>query len=119
MRVVNVTEKNVYPEPCKVTVVPAATATDVIDRIDNQRGEWAGRYIQNTGANPCFYAFGQDCTATQYHGLLAASQQLDCSNHGQRVSIYSTLGTTIAPTLLRRIDNYTWNNIATGAMSMP
>lgn len=120
MRVSNSVERDVFPDPCLVIAVPANTNTEVLKELRRTRGEWAGRYIQNVGANPCFYAFGQDCDgATNYHGILAASQQLDCSNHPASVKVFSVAGTTIATTTLRRNDNYTQQNIATGNMTMP
>lgn len=116
MRVVNVCEKNIVAVPTKPVTVPVAgnVSTMILDNITKlgPNVEVAGRYIQNVGANPCFYNFGSDCDSnTNYMGVLAASQQLDCSNHGMRIDVYSTLGTTIAVTLLRRVDNYNHVNI--------
>lgn len=121
IRVVNVVEKNIYPDPCNVIIVPAATSTEVLYSIRTKVNiEYVGRYIQNVGANPCYYAFGQDCDSVKnYNGVLAASQQLDCSNHASHVTVWSQLGTTIATTILRRNDNTTWETVATGNMNMP
>lgn len=115
-RVINTVEKNIRTKPIKAIVVAANIATDVLaDLLDVQKGEqqevcW--RSIQNVGANPCFYAFGQDCDATEnFQGQMQAGQQLNCSNHGERVSVFSPLGTTIAITLLRRLDLHKFPNI--------
>lgn len=111
MRTVNLVEKCVVANPPSIVVIGVAGAAEVLPTIAGVVGEFAGRYIQNVGANPCYYAFGVNATPLVYHGILSASQQLDCSNHGHNVSCYSALGTTIATTVLRRADNYTSPNI--------
>lgn len=113
IRALNVAEHNVFSDPPRVVVVPAATATEALPNEQGKdSGEIAYRYIQNVGANPCYYSFGlsngaggPQCDATiNFHGYLAVGQQLDCSNHRQKVCVYSTGGTTLATTLMRRRD---------------
>lgn len=111
MRTVNVVEKNALVDAPVITVIAAAGAAEVLPVISGVRGEWSGRYIQNVGANPCYYAFGVNASPTEYHGILSALQQLDCSNHGMLVSCYSVLGTSIAITVIRRYDNATRQNV--------
>lgn len=114
LRTINAVEKNVVLVPTNPIVVNANASTDVLSAIVGTTGEYAGRYIQNVGANDCFYTFGHDCDGTNYSGILAANstnavdkagQQLDASNCGQRVSVYSVGGTKIAVTILKRNDN--------------
>lgn len=121
MRVVNGVEKNVYPDPCLVIPIAVGVSVKVLSSVrEKVNVEYAGRYIQNVGLNPCFYAFGQDCDSVgSYNGILAASQQLDCSNHSAHVSVWSQLGTTIATTVLRRNDMVAQENIGRGNMNMP
>jgi hypothetical protein len=128
IRVANTVEKNIDVDPADPIVVNPATPTDVLFDISKSPpsggptgilSEYVGRYIQNVGANNCYYAFGQDCNPTNYHGILVSNgttvfQQLDCSNHGRRVSVYSVSGTIIAPTVLRRADLTTKANILQG-----
>lgn len=106
IRVANAIEKNVVTDPPNVQQIPAGVAVTVLPNISTYgpNVEFIGRYVQNTGANGCVYAFGATCEAGAYHGYLAANQQLDCSNHPQEVSIFSTAGTTIAVTVMRRGD---------------
>lgn len=115
LRVSNSCEKNVISSPVNPIVVPNNTATTVLADITKTQGEWAGRYIQNVGANDCYYAFGHTCDPTNFNGILSkpgttnangdgSGQQLDASNHGQSVSVYSVGGTKIAVTILIRED---------------
>lgn len=109
IRVSNQVEKNIVAVGPLLVAVPANAATDALPDIVKDgilNSEYVGRYIQNTGANACYYAFGINCQVLAYHGILAANQQLDCSNHGQRVSVLCTGagGTTIAQTILKRVD---------------
>lgn len=115
-RSVTYAERNTDIDAPQVINAPAATATKVLS-ADNSRDEIASRYIQNTGANPCYYSFGvftlnpdgsqnPICNDTnQYHGWMAAGQQLDCTAHRKIVSVYSPLGTTISTTVIRRKDS--------------
>jgi hypothetical protein len=82
--------------------VASNTDTIVLQDISVQPGEGAGRYIQNVGANNCYYAFGATASPAYYNGILQAAslQQLDCSNCPQAVHVYSPGGTTIAVTEL-------------------
>jgi hypothetical protein len=113
MRIQTFCDKSVRRVPILPIVVPAATpnanppagTTDVLADNTNDKSEYAQRMIQNVGANPCYYNFGADCDATNnFCGILSPLQQLDCSIDLERVSVYSVLGTTIAITLLRRVD---------------
>lgn len=116
LRVANTVERNIISVPAgPVVVVDSKSTTLFTDEIlDNN--EYAGRYIQNVGANDCYYAFGVVATPTNYNGILSkpgtlnvdglgSGQQLDCSNFGGMVSVFSRGGTTIAVTLLKRNDN--------------
>lgn len=115
-RVINTTERNIRLKPFPCKVIPANASTDVLDEITDiikgEKTEVAGRYIQNIGANPCFYSFGEDAdNGMTVQGQMQAGQQLNCSNHGMRVAVFSPLGTTIAITFLRRVDLSTHENI--------
>ena len=80
--------------------------TQVLADISGINGEYASRAIQNVGGNSVYYAFGRDCDGTNYCGILASQQQLDCSNHGQKVSVWCANNTTtIGVTILVRNDN--------------
>ena len=117
IRVSNSVEKNVVNVPKNLVVLTATTAKDVLPNATSIIGELAGRYVQNVGANDCYYVFGSDCSPVNFNGILAANtgnadvngfksgQQLDASNCGQRLSMYSVGGTTISITLLARNDN--------------
>jgi len=116
VRVSNSVEKNVVNVPFPPVVLAAGVAQDVLTAIQGTNAEYAARYIQNVGANPCYYAFGHDVDKTNLSGVLAgasvvdanglgAGQQLDVSNCGQRVSCMSVGGTIIAVTILKRNDN--------------
>lgn len=115
IRTVNAAEHSLFAEPPRVVAIPAATATKVFQNETGlNTGEIAYRYIQNVGANPVFYSFGLDdgspaknpvCDGTvNYHGVLPQYAQLDCSNHRQQVNVFSTAGSTVATTLIRRAD---------------
>ena len=117
LRVSNSVEKNVFVVPSVPKAIPANTATEVLNDSNADNIELAGRYIQNIGANDCYYSFGTDnCSAGNFNGILAkaasvdvngfgAGQQLDVSNCGQRVSVFSVGGTTIVSTIIKRNDN--------------
>lgn len=116
IRVANSVEKNVVSVPVKPIVVATNTPTDVLDSIIGHKAEYSGRYIQNVGANACYYAIGHDCNPTNFNGMLSPSgtldangfgpgNQFDASNTGQRISVYAVGGTTISVTLLKRNDN--------------
>lgn len=116
LRVSNSVERNVTSVPQAPIVIPAATSTKIFDSVSSDNVEYSGRYIQNVGANPCYYSIGTDkCSAATFNGVLAGAsvvdangfgsgQQLDCSNVADIISVYSVAGTTIARTLLRRND---------------
>lgn len=106
MRVLSVGERNVFAGGGAPVNVPAATTTEVIpDQTTEPRNiEIANRYIQNVGANALYYAFGQQASPNNYHGVLQQWQQLDCSSHRLSVSVYSTAGTTVAQCIIFRND---------------
>ena len=116
VRVINSVEKSVVPVPFPPIVLAAGVAKDVLADISTINGEFAGRYIQNVGANPVYVGIGHDTDKTNFNLILApsatldsngygAGQQFDCSNVGSRINCMSVLGTTIAITLLKRNDN--------------
>lgn len=115
LRVSNHVESNVIAVPQAPIVVKATTSTQVLPSLVGDKVEYAGRYIQNVGANACYYNVGGTCSPQQFSGIMSAGavldtngfgsgQQFDASNTGDSVTIYSVLGTTIAITLLRRND---------------
>ena len=81
----------------------ANTSTQIFSQHYSQV-ELVGRYMQNVGANPCFYTFGSTCTGILYHGVLAAGQQLSISDCADLVSVFSVLGTSICPTAIANQD---------------
>ena len=115
---INTAEQSLFADPPCIVTVAAATP---IEALPNEQGlmttQIAYRYIQNTGANPVFYSFGLTdgsgsapgaaiCNGTtQYHGVLPQYSQLDCSNHRLRVCVFSTAGSTVATTIIRRAGN--------------
>ena len=115
LRVTNSVERNVSCAGSVPIKVSANTSTDVLIDVSGIPQEYAGRYVQNVGSNIAYYSFGVKCSATNFNGVLApattvdsngfgSGQQLDCSNHGAKVSVFSVGGTTVAVTLLRRND---------------
>lgn len=105
-RVLSIAERNATASPAAPIVCPALTNTIVLPNqvVEPRLIEISGRYIQNTGANACYYAIGQECSPDSYHGILAQYAQLDCSSHRLPVYVYSTGGTTIAPLVIYRND---------------
>ena len=115
LRVSNSVERSVTIVPSELAVIPAGTAVDVLADLSKVNGEYAGRYIQNVGANDCYYNFGVNCDPTHFNGILSkpstvdangygSGQQFDASNCPQKVSVYSVGGTTISMTILKRND---------------
>lgn len=103
-RVFNCVAKTFHAEAPQGPInVPANTSTTVLGQHAGQQ-EIVGRYIQNVGANPCFYTFGSDCTGINYHGVLASMQQVSIADCADRVSVYSILGTSICPTVIHNQD---------------
>ena len=91
-RVINACDKSVVVETPSVVAVAANTDTNVLASLQNSGREYAGRYVQNIGSNPCFYALSQNCDgAANIHGQLGAGQQLDCSNHCLSVNVFSPI----------------------------
>jgi hypothetical protein len=112
IRTIQYAEKNVITLPPNVITIAATTATFVLRDSRVHKTEISQRFIQNTGANPLYFSEGvTDASGNascdnllNYHGYLAAGQQLDCSQHRQCVSVYSVLGTTVAVTVRHRYD---------------
>lgn len=111
MRVVNVVEKNIRPNGAALVNVPAGKSTELLPDISTQNYmavEVAARYIQNLSGTDAYYAFGETCDGSANppaaHGLIQNKQQLDCSNHGASVSVWSAAGGNFAVTELRRKD---------------
>lgn len=108
MRTVNLTEKNIRPEPCLPVVVPANTSMKVLKDLTDQEFagvEFSGRYLFNAGSDNMYYAFGGNAdNVNNYNGWMVPGQQLDCSNHGAAVYVWSAAGGKCVPTVLRRID---------------
>ena len=116
LRVSNTVEKGIVSTINAPFVLGAGVSKIVLPDVSSFVGaEFAGRYIQNVGANSVYYALGHDCDAKNFNGILGPSgtldangfgpgQQFDASNCGCSVSVFSVSGTTIAITLLRRND---------------
>jgi len=122
VRVSNSIEKCVVPVPSAPIVVGDSASVDVLTDITGKYGEWAARYIQNVGANDCYFCIGADCSPANFNGILAkagavnadgfgAGQQLDVSNVPSKVSVFSRGGTTIAVTIYKRNDLHVGGNI--------
>lgn len=105
-RVLGIAERNAFPNGAAPIECPAGVAVNAIEdqTVEPRITEISGRYVQNTGANPCYYAIGQDASPTNHHGVLVQYAQLDCSSHRQRVSIYSTSGTEVSVLIIYRND---------------
>jgi len=106
-------ERNIWTDPPNVIAIAAATATLILPSVQGTAGDYSQRLIQNVGNNPCYYSENLVDNTTipptpycdssnNFHGLLTAGQQLDCSGHRQAVCVYSPLGTTISTTVRRR-----------------
>lgn len=112
IRTIGVSERNVQIAPPRLVVAAANTSTEVFPQQQYTKGEIASRYIQNVGANACYYAIGvTDANGVgicdnglNYHGILASQQQLDVSQTRQPVAVFSVAGTTISTTLALRTD---------------
>ena len=115
LRVSNSVERNVSCAGSVPIVIPAGKSINVLIDVSGTSQEYAGRYVQNVGSDNAYYAFSNDASPAAFNGILSkpsaldangfgSGQQLDCSNHGGSVNVYSIGGTTIAITLLRRND---------------
>lgn len=116
LRIINAVDKSVVLVPFVPVVVNDSVSTPVVASFAGQRGEIAGIFIQNVGANDCYYSFSHECDPTNFCGMLSkapytntnghgSGQQLDASNCGQNISVYSIGGTTISLTIMKRNDN--------------
>lgn len=115
MRVITSVDKSVVSDDDYITPVVLAdsVAQDVLSDITTTPSgspnipnyECVSRYIQNVGNNDAYVAFGFDATAVEYQFLLkAGAAQLACNDSGQRVSVFSVGGTTIARAVFIRKD---------------
>jgi hypothetical protein len=101
IRTIGTCEKNITPQSANVITVGAASIEVVPDQ-SAKADEVAYITIQNTGANTCYYAFGQTCDATaNYHGMLTSGMALPVPSTDQ-VNCFSPSGTTIAVTIFKR-----------------
>lgn len=102
-------------EPPKVTTLVAATATVVLPDLKqtqtpNTNTDWGmeirARYIFNDTGAALYYAFGtDDCDAVNtYHGKIPDQGQLNASDCGQEVSVYSVAGGKISVTIIHAQD---------------
>ena len=107
IRTINVAERGIYPNGAAPVTIPAAVSTVLIpdQTVIPKVTEIAYRYVQNTGANPIYYAFGQQASTNNYHGILQPYAQMDCSNHRLSVNGFATGGSVAAITILYRNDN--------------
>lgn len=66
------------------------------------------RLFQNTSANPLYYLIGMSpCdNVSQFHGILQANQQLDCSGHRSSVCVFAPAAFTAVNTIMLRTDKY-------------
>ena len=115
IRVLNIAERNITPNGAAVLTIPANTATFALPdaTIEPRITEIAFRSVQNLGANPLYYAFGQEASTINCHGVLQQFQQLDCSAHRLSVGVWCpvTGGTSVAICILYRNDNSANNTI--------
>lgn len=111
LRTINALDKRVLSVPTKPVVVPDKTATTVLPDTTKSSVEYAYIELFNAGNNNAYYCYGTDADNIQnYHGWMVPGQQLEVPTR-ELVSIYAVGGTTIAITLLKRVDhaltNYT------------
>ena len=116
MRVFNTVEKGAIANQLGSPVTVAnSVSVDILADISKMHTELVGRYIQNVGANDLYFAIGQDCSPVSFHGMLAASanlnanghgagQQFDASNVSGKISVYSIGGTIVSATIIKRED---------------
>lgn len=103
-RTISVCARNEFPVPANVVAIPNATPTDVFKDSYSDQGEISYRGIQNVGANNIYYAFGQDCTALAYHGVLTPNSAVPCPSRC-RVSVYCPTATSsVATTQFNRAE---------------
>ena len=115
LRTISTAERRLTPNGAAPVNIPDSASTVIIpDQTVKPTTEIAYRYIQNTGNVNLYYAFGQNCTNINYHGILAPMAQLDCSAHRLSVSGYAVGGTTAAVTILYRNDLNKENSFAVG-----
>lgn len=114
-RTVNLVERSAKAEPPKAVTLVAGTSTVVLpdlnqSRIPNTNTDWGmeirGRYIFNDTGAALYYAFGtDDCDGTNtYHGKIADQGQLNASDCGQQVSVWSAAGGKVTVTIIHNQD---------------
>jgi hypothetical protein len=103
MRTIQFCEKNVEAlPPSVVTLAPATNVAVVADRT-LLPDETAAITVQNVGSNNAYYNFEGTCDGTMnFHGLLQPGVMLSCPTT-MAVNMFSPGGTTIAVTILVRI----------------
>jgi len=92
-------------------VLGAGVKKILLEDSRNVPGEIAYRRIQNVGANNLYISFGlvdagggPVCdNVANFHKLLVAGQEIDCSSDRQVVCGFSIDGTTVATELRRRL----------------
>lgn len=104
IRTLNVAERNLWVESAAPIGVAANVSTTVLDDTTRAPGEIAYRYVQNCSSTILYYAFGQDASPTNFHGVLNQFNQLDCSNHRLSVSVFTADGAIVAVTTIYRND---------------
>lgn len=86
------------------------TSVEVLGDVNNTADSDTPIYrlFQNTSANPLYYLIGaKNCdNVEQFHGILQAGQQLDCSGHRSSVWIFAPAAYTAVATVMLRTDKY-------------
>jgi hypothetical protein len=101
IRTISVGAKRLAHDPATVVTVATNTSTPLLPDESQNYGLIEYRTIQNIGGNNLYYTVNGDCNgAADCSGYLVPGAQLDCS-HYQRVTGYSTGGTTVAVTVAR------------------
>lgn len=104
VKTVSISERKLFASPATPVIVAAATSTDaIIDQtVEPKNLEIVNRYVQNNSGDIMYYAFAQNATPNNYHGILPQYAQLDCSAHRLRVNVYSAGGGAAAVTIIYR-----------------
>ena len=106
LRTSSVVEKQCYSIPTVPITVAANTSTPILPDVHADKLEYASRKIQNCDTvNFLYYGFGANkVDTTNFQGILLAGQQLDCSNHGDVVNVWSANQIVVASTIIARQD---------------
>ena len=104
-------EHNLYTDDPNVFNVGAGATQVVLPSEQNKNtGEIAQRIVQNCSANSIYYSENMTdangagmCDATvNFHGIIPAGAQLDCSGHRQVVTVYCPAAAVVSTTIRRR-----------------